>query len=797
MINDTKTSSDKKPEVTSVKPLQSISYAAKIKNDNEWGKQNLEYFINAAAFRVQLTGGRLSDMQSWYNAYNNRIDEKQYNYVTNPFNTTNELYKQFPARIRSYNILRPSIDLLIGEYSKRRFKYDVVNIEGEDVMNSYTEAKYQTFKDNLTKRAEREILKAQGQPVDPKQLPDPSLVVEDLNTNYKDLKAIKGYKALRLIEFDHKLKEKFKDQFKHFLLSGETLSLKYVKRSDIEFEGLSPMWGDTDKSPLVKNFEDGSYACVKFRVTVADLVDMFYDELKESHLKQLEEDENAYRSRLYTSFVGVDSDTTNPNDSVLSPKARLNKVDLYYCTWKSRRKFGVLTYPDSFTGEMVTDLVDEDYVVDKEGGESVEWMWGNEVWDGWRINDDKYIGIGPIIAQRNEMNNFSSCKLPINGRRFSDMESANVSVLSLGMPYQIMYIIMNYRIELTIARSKGKILLLDQATIDSDGEEASDKKFYYAEALGYLLLDRTGPDVDRMWSQYTVQDMSLFDQIAQMIKLAQFYKDSWDELLGITRQRKGDITSSDGKGTTEESVFRSSVVSDIIFSTFDEYVESELQGLMDISKFAWRDGKMGYYRNDDGRMELFKVDAEDWINANYGVFVDAMSRMNDKMETLKGQINAVAQRKDIKLSTIADMIFTDSYAELKAKLKEAEAIEAEIINQTAENEHQKQVELQQMQKDYMEYETMLEIEKQERDWDRKDNNEYIKGEIAGRVAKAPSGMDIDMTAIVAESNKRLNDMQKVGVEREKIFSAERIAKMKDKTEQKKIATSLKNKVVGE
>lgn len=792
-MNETTTSTDKKPEVTSVKPLQSLSYSDKIKNDNEWGKQNLEYFINASAFRVQLSGGRMFDMQSWYNAYNNRIDEKQYNYVTNPFNTTNPLYKQFPARIRSYNILRPSIDLLIGEYSKRRFKYDVVNLEGEDVLNSYTEAKYQTFKDNVTKRAEKAILQAQGQQVDPKDLPDPSQVVEDLNTNYKDLKAIKGYKALRLIEFDHKLKEKFKDEFKDFLLSGETLSLKYVKRSDIEYERLSPMWGDTDKSPLVKNFEDGSYACVKFRVTVADIVDMFYDELKESHLKKLEEDENAYRSRLYASFIG----DAAINDADLSPKAKLNKVDLYYTTWKSRKQIGVLTYPDPFTGEPVSDIVDEDYPLDKNNQESIEWMWVNEVWEGWRINDDIYIGIQPIVAQRNEMNNFSSCKLPINGRRFSDTESANVSVLSLGMPYQIMYIIMNYRIELTIARSKGKILLLDQATIDADGEEASDKKFYYAEALGYMLLDRTGPDVDRMWTQYSVQDMSLFDQIAQMIKLAQFYKDSWDELLGITRQRKGDITSSDGKGTTEESVFRSSVISDIIFSTFDEFVESELQGLMDISKFAWRDGKMGYYRNDDGRMELFKVDAEDWINANYGVFVDAMSRMNDKIEILKQQINAVAQRKDIKLSTIADMIFTDSYAELKAKLKEAEAIEAEIISKTAENEHQKQVELQQMQKDYMEYETMLDIEKQERDWDRKDNNEYIKGEINGRIAKSPSGMDIDMTAIVAESNKRLNDMQKVGVEREKIFSAERIAKMKDKTEQKKIAASLKNKVVGE
>lgn len=793
-MSEAKTQSDdKKPEVSSVKPLQSIPYKEKIKNSNEWGKQNIEYFINAASFRVQLTGGRLSDMKSWYDAYNNRIDEKLYNYVTNPLNSTNDLYKAFPARIRSYNILRPSIDLLIGEYSKRPFKFDVINVEGDDVINAYTEAKYATFKANITQRAAAAIAKEQGQPVDPQKIPDPKLVMEDLNTNYKDLVAIKGYKALKLIEHDNKLREKYKDLFKDWLISGEVATLKYVKRSEIEYERLSPMWVDIDKSPLVKNGEDGSFATVKFRVTVADLVDMFYEDLKKDHLEQLEEDENAYRNRLYASFVG----TNEEYDANGTPRTRLNKMDLYYTCWKSRKKIGILTYNDPFTGESLRDLVDEDYPVNKEAGESVEWMWTNEVWEGWRINDDIYIGIQPVAVQRNEMNNFSSCKLPINHRRFSDTESINVSVLSLGMPYQIMYIIMNYRIELAIAKSKGKILMMDEHTISGTGDEGNDKVFYYAEALGYMLLDRSDPNVDRSWTQYTAVDMSLFDQIAQMIKLAQFYKDSWDELLGITRQRKGDINSSDGKGTTEESVFRSSVISDIIFSTFDEFIESELQGLIDLSKFAWIDGKIGSFRNDDGRMELLSIQPEDWVNANMGVYVDAMSRMSGKLEMLKAQVNAVAQRKEVKLTTLADLIFTDSYAELKAKLKQAEAIEAEMISQQAESEHERNKELEQLKRDYMEFETMLEIEKQERDWDRKDNNEYIKGEIQGRIAKDPSGMDIDMTAIEKESNRRLEMLEKSSIERMKIRSSERIAEMEDRTEQKKIAASLKNKVVGE
>lgn len=786
-------SKERVQRVVNTKPLQAISYASK---NTEWRESNVEYFIKQANFR--MSGGtypakatdatNLDNMKLWYNVYNNRIDESMFSYVTNPLGSKKAMYQQFPAKLRSYNIIRPTIDLLIGEWSKRPFRFDVVNVDGEGVMNSYLDAKYETFKGNVTNRIVKAIEEATGQPVDQKDLPNPATVVDDLNTNYKDLVAIKGYKALKQIEAEHKLKETYKDAFKDWCIAGKVGTLKNVRNSDIEYSKLSPLWIDVDKSVHFKNFEDGSSAVVKFRVTVADLVDMFYEDLKAADLKELEGDEDAHRKSFYGLFTTPGTTTTQED---------INKVDLFYTTWKSRKKIGFLSYTDPITGEPLTAEVDENYPVDKEAGEIVEWMWVNEAWGGWRVNDNIYLRIDPLDVQRNEMNNFSACKINVNGRNFSDTESENVSIVSLGLPYQWMYNILNYRIELTIAKSKGKIAVLDKNTI-SDGSEGGDEKtFYYAEALGYLLLDRNADGVDRSWNQYSTIDLSLFDSIGQLIKLAQYYKDSWDELLGITRQRKGDINSSDGLGTAQESVFRSSVISDIIFSGFDEWVESELQGLLDLSTFAWIDGKKGYYRNDDGRMELFSLEPEDFAKAEMGVFVDVMSRTTAKIELMKQQVNAAAQRKEVKLSTIADMVWTDSYAELKAKLVKAETIEQEIAKQTAENEQEYKKELEAIKKDYLAYNNELEIEKQERDWDRKDNNEYIKGEIAGRVAKDPSGMDIDMTAIEAESEKRLARLADNSLKYMKLKQDDAHAKMKDATEQKKIAASLKNPVVGE
>lgn len=773
-----------------IKPQQSIAYD---KKDKDWREANLEYFINSALFDSVSIGvdvtekDLLSSPAQWYRIYNNEIDESLFNYITNPLNSTTPIYKSFPARIRPLNIIRPIVDLLVGEYSKRLFKFDVVNLDGDGVVNSFLDAKLATFKKNVTDRLVAEIEKAKGeQGAENIDIPNPATLMDDLNSNYKDLKALKGYKALKLIEHEQKLREKLKDMFKDWIIAGEVTSIKGVKRSILDYDRLSPLWVKTDKSTHVKNYEDGSYSVARFRMTVADLVDRFYEDMKESDLLSLEADEETYRANLYTHF------THYKKEDKVSDKA-----DVYYVTWKSRKKIGFLSYNDPVTGEPLTLEVDESYKVDKEAGETCEWVWVNEVWEGWRINDDIYIGIKPINVQRNEMNNHSSCKLPINGRKFSDTEANNTSVVALGIPYQIMFIILNFRIELMIAKSKGKIALLDKNTIGDSSTGGQEETLYYAEALGYMLIDRDAEGVDRSWNQYSVLDMSLFDQIKQLVEIARYYKDSWEELLGISRQRKGDVSSSDGKGTTEEAIFRSSIISDIIFSTFDEFVESELQGLLDLSKFAWIDGKLGYYRNDDGRMELFSVDPEDFVTSSLGVFVDLVSQLQPKLDLMKQQINAIAQRKDIKLSTVADLIFTESYAELKAKLKKAEAIEAEIARQTAENEAEREKELEKIKEDYAVFNNFLEKQLINTEWDRRDNNEIIKGEIAGRVAKTPSGMDIDMNAIVAESNKRLSDMNKTSLEREKIRSNEKIAAMKDKTEKEKIAASLKNKVVGE
>ena len=58
----------------------------------------------------------------------------------------------------------------------------------------------------------------------------------------------------------------------------------------------------------------------------------------------------------------------------------------------------------------------------------MEWKWVNEVWEGTRIDGRVYIKIHPIVNQRNSLDNPSVCKLPVNGIRYSNLNTLLTSL---------------------------------------------------------------------------------------------------------------------------------------------------------------------------------------------------------------------------------------------------------------------------------------------------------------------------------------------------------------------------------
>jgi hypothetical protein len=684
----------------------------------------------------------------------------------------------------------------MAEYPRRPFIYQVNNISDDGYSRYQEELKGQVmgsiqeaFKLKLMEQMMQEgLLTEDGQPASEEamqevqqrleQVETPDKIKERFATSYKDAVAIKGQKWMNRLIPELYIRQKLNKCFKHWVIAGETYSFKTVQHGQLIYRPVSPLMIDYDKSPEQDFIEDGEWAVYEEFMTVSDAVDNYYDELKEENIKKMEQ------TTIYNSPTHLYDHLSTTLET-----SRGNKVRVLHIVWKGKKKWGMVTRMNPETMEVEQIEVDEDYQIDKET-ESVEWFWANEVYECTKLSHDIYVRKRAFPFQRNSMNNHSVTKLPYNGRKFSDTHSQNVSVLEIGLPLQIMYIIVTYTLERTIARSKGKIVLLDQNVIPRDEGWDEEKFFYYAEAMGYGLINRNQIGVDKSYNQYQVLDMTLFDSIKQLIELQQHFKNEWDDLIGINRQRKGQTYASDLVGVNERATFQSTVITDMIFNLFEEWVERELQGILDLTRFLALDGVYKVWNSTDLNTELLEIEPVEYCSADLVVMVQSSAEAIGIKNKLEANVQAMIQA-NVKPSTVLNVLRSQNVAELESKLKHIEELQAQAEQAAAQSQEDAAAAADERKKQFMEYEEMLKRGTMQEEYDRKEDLENIKGTFAtftfqngdSNANNVPDAVEADKLAL--EREKHLTELQ----DRREARLHEARQKEKDRMSKEKIAKS--------
>jgi hypothetical protein len=202
------------------------------------------------------------------------------------------------------------------------------------------------------------------------------------------------------------------------------------------------------------------------------------------------------------------------------------------------------------------------------------------------------------------MDNPSKCKLPVNGRKYSDINSDNISLVSLGIPYQLNYNIFKYRMELAIARSKDIIAQFDINMIPKKWD--MDKFMYFVEGTGIAWVDYNKEGIQLSPQHQSVLDMSI-KTIDQYLLLLESIMMEWEKISGVNRQRQGGIGPYEGKAASQQAIVQSSHITEDLFRKFSRFEQRELQGLLDYSKEAWVNGKKGMYVMPDTTIQMFDM----------------------------------------------------------------------------------------------------------------------------------------------------------------------------------------------
>jgi hypothetical protein len=673
-------------------PQQKLSSIEKQKRDEvsgkNWGENSVDYLCDDS----QSEGYRDKILSSFRFVDGGELNNSDYEYVLNPLNTTVDRYKKFGAKLRNLDIITPVKNLYVGEFSKR-FKNVTVIDSNPDDDNRYKEGLNELLSRHYEQKTVNELNAIglqTGKPTVTQE--EVASIVDKYNTNFDSNRVISGQDILEYIVFDQDLDEKYQQAYSDWVIAGVTATYKGIFNNDIDVEVVPAFQLNFPMSLRSPFLEDRAWITRKQLMPVNNILDRWHTKLTPTQVDWLANKTNddivssGTHVQLPTQWISSDQDFKE------SRLDNHNGVEVYHAQWKSFNKVGILTHYDEI-GQIQETEVDDTYKLDESIGDiSIEWDWQSEVWEGWRLGsyeDYIYIDIRPLPYNRMELNNKSAQKLSYNGRANVNINNEPINITTVGRPYQIIYNILAYQREKTINKNKDKVLMMPQGLIPKGVNGWDEEKhMYYMDAASYMVYDEAQPTAGLAISGIKVLDMSLGTYINDLTTLMKEIKNEWWESVGMNRQRFGDTLASDGKGTTEQAIFRSSVISEELNRKFEKFQEKDYAGILDISKLAFIDGKKAKYVNSDGREAFLDMNVDSalfHLESDFNIHVISSSDETEKIEMAKQFGFGLGQNADG--PSMLELIGSNNFEKTKVIINKLDA-----RNKEREAELQKQAE---------------------------------------------------------------------------------------------------------
>lgn len=692
-------------------PQQKLPMSQK---DKEWGKSCINYYSNYRYTNgSNLRSDRFRKLIN-YDLYNGKVNHKDIETICDPLGVNTS--STFSARFQHYDIVSEPIRLLIGEETKRPDNHIVVSESPEDINRKTAGVKQRIFE------ALQQGLAYQIDPnADPENPPPPpEEIVKQEKYTPSDMIESKANKILKVLKKRVNTRLLFSQGWKDALIAGEEVYWVGIENGEVTMRRVNPvnltviLDGDT-------TFIDDAIAVVEERMlAINTILDEYGDILSKDDIDKLENYTRGTFGSFNTAggfepqfevvngqnaFAGVTPTNAYNGNNSNNYSIRVTRVE-----WKSMKKIGELTWTDE-EGTPQSEIVDELFNtrVFKEAfpDAKVEWYWINEAWEGVKIGLDIFTDIKPKPNQRRRLDNPYFCRLGYTGFIYEATNSQSVSLIDRLKPYQYLYDIISYRLEIAFASDQGKKFIMDLAQIPASHGIDMDRWLYYLKEMNIAFINSfeegkkgaaTGQLANK-FNQFQAIDLSLSQSIQQYINMLDYIKSQVAFVSGVTPQRLGAINNSELVGNVERSVNQSSLITEYLYEAHAEVKRRAYTCMIEVAKIAYKKGLVAQYMLDDTTIELLQLEENEFENSEFSVFVTNNTKDLELKAKLDQLVQVALQSEKIDLSTIVETLMNDSPRDIVRMLqrKEEEFYKRQAEQSKAQQESQMQIEQVQQQ----------------------------------------------------------------------------------------------------
>lgn len=685
------------------------------KKNKAWRKRHLDWadsktFFNYSPVRKSVIHKKIS-----YDLLNGKLHMADLELILNPENIRAGFV---PDRIQHYPIMNSKLNILRGEESKRIFDYKVV-ITNPNAISEIENNK----KNELFQRLQQLIANTSQSEEEFNQ------ELEKLSDYYtyewQDMREIRANAILNHYVKEYNIPLIFNSGFMDAMAVGEEIYQCDIVGGEPVIERLNPLKVRIFKSGYSNKIEDADIIIIEDYWSPGKIIDTYYDVLSKKDIEYIEKLPNHIGQSSVDSMDNIDerfgyvnshmigeeistdgfyfdpfnlfSDSTSNSLLPYDLAGNLRVLRVY---WKSRRKIKKVKSYDQMTGEEIYNFYPETYIINKDMGEEEQIFYINEAWEGTKIGTDIYVNMRPRVIQYNRLSNPSRCHFGIIGSVYNLNDNKPFSIVDMMKQYNYLYDAIHDRLNKIMAKNWGKILKLDLAKIPKGWDV--EKWMYYAKANGLAVEDsfregNIGASTGKLAGALNnassgVIDAEFGNSIQQQINLLEFIKMEMSEVVGITRQREGQISNRETVGGVERATLQSSHITEWLFIQHEDIKKRVLECFLETAKIALKGrSKKFQYILSDNSMRIMDIDGDEFADADYGLIVDNSQGIQTLSQKLDMLAQAALQNQTLSFSTIMKLYSSSSLAE---KQRIVEKDEKDIQERNAQLQQQ-QLEAQQ------------------------------------------------------------------------------------------------------
>ena len=588
------------------------------KKDEKWCEQMLDATVSSTDDQGKP---QIKDIRN-YDIYNGEFNRDDYKYLTEQYGYN------YPARLVNYPIVQPKIDLLLGEDLHRPLDTKVVTVN-QEAINRKEDHKVTMVMNKLLEEVKEEMknlgmeANTEGQ-----DIPVPDDIDTFMRYNYRESIEESVQDGLEFLVNRYKLKNKFKEGFRDLLITGKECYRVEIRDGDPQVRRVDPRALTYDLTSETDDLGEANWISEERWLSPSDIVDEFGEILSDEDIRLIE-------SISKQDSTGIQTEYRNWYAKGESGDLRVKVV---HAEWRSLKKIQYKLSPNKRDNDKpFRKMVSDKYR--KRKGEKIRKVVIDDIWQATKIGGKIMVNCQRVPNQIRSLDDPSAANLSYVGCIRNHTTGSSVSMVDLLKNVQMLYNIVMYHIELSMARSGGKAVVYDVAQMPANLGMNMQDIMYHIKNDGIIPINSKDEGLQaQTFNQFQQVDFTLSSSVQQLINLKVMLEDMAGQVSGVTKQREGQVEQYEQVGNQQRAVVQSATITRSWFWSHDMVKQDVLMRCANLMKIAWSEGKKTATVFGDGTYKFISILPDVQLN-DYGVFLGD----GGKDEEMKAAVSQLAQ----------------------------------------------------------------------------------------------------------------------------------------------------------